>query len=107
MKLRKVTALALVAAMAMSMVACGNSDGADTSTDANNTVATGTESGSSDVAGTLSYADITLGEDYTDITTTIHVFNQRTDMAEAEYNGKNWDAYLADFNAMYPNITVE
>ena len=109
MKLRKVTALALVAAMAMSMVACGDSEGADTSADASNTVvADGTESGSSDAAdGTLSYADITLGEDYTDITTTIHVFNQRTDMAEAEYNGKNWDAYLADFNAMYPNITVE
>ena len=108
MKLRKVTALALVAAMAMSMVACGESESADTSADASNTVvADGTESGSSDAAGTLSYADITLGEDYTDITTTIHVFNQRTDMAEAEYNGKNWDAYLADFNAMYPNITVE
>lgn len=109
MKLRKVTALALVAAMAMSMTACGDSDGTDTSADANNTAAAGTESGASDAVtdGTLSYADITLGEDYTDITTTIHVFNQRTDMAEDEYNGKNWDAYLADFNEMYPNITVE
>ena len=33
---------------------------------------------------------IKLGEDYTD-TTTIHVFNQRTDMSE-DVSGKNWEA---------------
>ena len=112
MKLKKVLAVTLVAAMTMSLAACGSQE--STTTDGGATTngvaeATGTESGASDAgAGSgLSYADITLGEDYTDITTTIHVFNQRTDMAEDSYNGKNWDAYIADFNEMYPNITVE
>ncbi len=112
MKLKRVLAVTLVAAMTMSMAACGGSDDAgNTTAETNGTVETaGTESGASDVEatdGTLSYADITLGEDYTDITTTIHVFNNRTDMSEADYSGKNWDAYIADFNALYPNITVE
>lgn len=112
MKLKKVLAVTLVAAMTMSLAACGSQE--STTTDGGATTngvaeATGTESGASDAGAEsgLSYADITLGEDYTDITTTIHVFNQRTDMAEDSYNGKNWDAYIADFNEMYPNITVE
>lgn len=71
--------------------------------------ATTTESGDAaeTTDGALNYASIKLGEDYTDITTTIHVFNQRTDMSEDSYPGKNWEAYIADFNEMYPNITVE
>ena len=28
-------------------------------------------------------------------------------MSEDSYPGKNWEAYIADFNEMYPNITVE
>lgn len=114
MKLKKVLAVTLVAAMTMSLAACGGTDdnAASTADNAASTTddaasASGTESNSSSEETGLSYADITLGEDYTDITTTIHVFNQRTDMAEDSYNGKNWDAYLADFNEMYPNITVE
>lgn len=86
--------------MALSMVACGSNEGTS-STDSN--AAPSTETGSASGAesdasadGELSYANIVLGESYTDITTTIHVFNQRTDMSEASYPGKNWDAYIAD-----------
>ena len=99
MKLKKISSLALVAAMTLSMVACGDSAESTTSTEAGAAESTGDE--------TLSYANIVLGESYTDITTTIHVFNQRTDMAEDSYPGKNWASYIADFNQMYPNITVE
>ncbi len=111
MKLKKVLAVSLAAAMTLSMAACGSNEGTS-STDSN--AAPSTETGSASNTGSdasadgeLSYAGIVLGESYTDITTTIHVFNQRTDMAEASYPGKNWDAYIADFNKMYPNITVE
>ncbi|WP_455535214.1 ABC transporter substrate-binding protein [Roseburia inulinivorans] len=111
MKLKKVLAVSLAAAMTLSMAACGSNEGTS-STDSN--AAPSTETGSASGTGSdasadgeLSYAGIVLGESYTDITTTIHVFNQRTDMAEASYPGKNWDAYIADFNKMYPNITVE
>ena len=111
MKLKKVLAVSLVAAMTLSMAACGSSssDSSASSDDATTGSVTATESGDGAQAadGDLNYAGIKLGEDYTDITTTIHVFNQRTDMSEDSYPGKNWEAYIADFNEMYPNITVE
>lgn len=110
MKFKKVLAVTLVAAMTMSMVACGGNetnDAVDNKKETDTTVSDteGNETGNQEE--TLSYANIVLGESYTDITTTIHVFNQRTDMAEASYPGKNWEAYIADFNELYPNITVE
>ena len=108
MKLKKVLAVSLVTVMTLSMAACGGNGG--TSNNAESSTETGSASNAGSDAsadGELSYAGIVLGESYTDITTTIHVFNQRTDMAEASYTGKNWDAYIADFNKMYPNITVE
>ena len=108
MKLKKVLAVSLVTVMTLSMAACGSNRG--TSNNAESSTETGSASNAGSDAsadGELSYAGIVLGESYTDITTTIHVFNQRTDMAEASYAGKNWDAYIADFNKMYPNITVE
>ena len=113
MKLKKVLAVSLAAAMTLSMAACGNSssDSSAASDDATtgSVAAATTESGDAaeTTDGALNYASIKLGEDYTDITTTIHVFNQRTDMSEDSYPGKNWEAYIADFNEMYPNITVE
>ena len=105
MKLKKVLAVSLAAAMTLSMAACGSNEGTS-STDSN--VAPSTETGSASntgsdasVDGELSYAGIVLGESYTDITTTIHVFNQRTDMAEASYPGKNWDAYKVDLSTYF------
>ena len=67
---------------------CGgsSSDSSAASDDATtgSVAATTTESGDAaeTTDGALNYASIKLGEDYTDITTTIHVFNQRTDMSE-------------------------
>ena len=95
MKKKKVLALALVAAMALSATACGGEK-----TDSNG----GTETSD---ASLKSYADIKLGEDFTDLTATITMFNHRTDLDSADYNGKTWSEYLSDFNEMYPNITVE
>lgn len=95
MKKKKVLALALVAAMALSATACGGGK-----TDSNG----GTETSD---ASLKSYADIKLGEDFTDLTATITMFNHRTDLDSADYNGKTWSDYLSDFNEMYPNITVE
>ena len=55
----------------------------------------------------LNYADIKLGEDYTDVEAELKLLTNRTDMLDADYTGKNWDAYLKEFNEMYPNIKVE
>ncbi len=122
MKLKKVTALTLAAAMTFSLVGCGGDDApadtsADTSTDApaaDDTAdaaddgeaaddsAAGDEGGA-EAAGGLTYASINLGEDNMDITTTIKFIHHKTDREE--------DGTMADliskFNEMYPNITVE
>ncbi len=55
----------------------------------------------------LSYADIVLGNDYTDLTATISLFNNRTDLDSDSYGGTTWKQYLEAFNADYPGITVE
>ncbi len=73
------------------------------------TAAAGVTSSASEESdsGVKSYADIVLGEDYTDLTATITMFNHRTDLDSADYNGTTWAEYLEAFNEMYPNITVD
>lgn len=120
MKLKKVLALTLAAAMTFSLVGCGGDTAADApaaDTPAEDT----TEAPAADdeaeapaaddtaddaaapAAGGLTYASITLGEDYEDITTTIKFIHHKTDRED--------DGTMADlvskFNEMYPNITVE
>jgi len=111
MKFKKVLALALTAAMTLSLVACGNSTSteapaadtaADTATEATTETETATEE-TTEVAGVPSYSQIKLGEDYTDLTATIKFLHCRTDREEDGTYAALW----AKFNEMYPNITVE
>lgn len=121
MKLKKVMAVAMAATMVVSLAGCGSkadapaADG-DTATEAGDaetgdaeTGDTADDAGSEDTAadGLISYSDLKLGEDLTDLTATITLFNHRTDLQNADMPNKQWDEYLADFNQMYPNITVE
>ena len=85
MKLKKLLALSMASLMAFSVVGCGSSNNASS----NNS--------SSDKADNTA----------ADLTATSKVINHRTDMADADYKGKNWDAYIEEFNKMYPNITVD
>lgn len=55
----------------------------------------------------VKYSDIELGKTDTDLTATIKMLTHRTDMLNNEYSGKTFAAYLAEFNKLYPNITVE
>ncbi len=118
MKLKKVLALTLAAAMTLSLAGCGSSDNsadnsaADTTENAadatEDTTAEDTEA-ADDTADTaaasdgLTYASIKLGEDYTDLTTTIKFIHHKTDREE---DGTMADL-VARFNEVYPNITVE
>lgn len=112
MKMKKFLALSTASVMALSMVACGSTDngGAAESTTANTTAATAeasTEAASTEAEVTgLNYADITLGEDYTDITTTIKVLTNRTDLLE-DGAAVPYQTYIDAFNEMYPNITID
>lgn len=115
MKLKKLLALSMASLMAFSVVGCGSSNnaGSSSSDKADNAAADTEKTGdaasddSASADGIKKYTDIELGKDYTDLTATIKVINHRTDMADADYAGKNWDAYIAEFNKMYPNITVD
>ncbi len=120
MKLKKAAAVTMAAAMMMSLAACGEDDNktteattsadtteATTAAEGDDTEATTAAEGESGNTGDLSYASIKLGEDYTDITTTIKVLTNRTDMLEEGYAGTGLKEYVAEFNKVYPNITVE
>ena len=119
MKLKKVLALALAAAMTMSLVACGGSaettETAETpaetteaeapaeTTEAEAPAETTEAEAPAEEAGELSYASIVLGESYTDVTTTIKWIHHKTDREE----DGTIEAMIAKFNEVYPNITVE
>ena len=112
MKMKKFLAVCLAATMAASLAGCGSSAGTTPADDAAATddAAADTSDAAADEAADsslISYADLKLGEDCTDLSAAITVFNHRTDLQGADYPGKTWDQYLADFNEMYPNITVE
>ncbi len=92
MKWQKVMAASLAAAMALSLAACGGSGGG--------------KGGSGDVTE-VKYADIKLGEDYTDLKADLKMMTNRTDMLDSEYTGKTWAQYLEEFNKEYPDIKVD
>lgn len=113
MKLRKVLALTLAAAMTFSLVGCGgSSDEATTEAPATDTAdeaaedetpADDAEDVAEEATGVPTYSQITVGEDYTDLTASIKWIHHKTDREE--------DGTIADlvsrFNETYPNITVE
>lgn len=116
MKLKRLMALGMAAVMTMSLTACGGSgDSASTNNDeaADTTAKTETTADTAETTadtaaadteeGGLSYASIKLGEDYTDITTSIKWIHHKTDREEDGTIQK----YIDEFNKVYPNITVE
>lgn len=120
MKLRKVLALSLAAAMTFSLVGCGSSsdssatndsaaeDTADDSAAAEDTTEaeddTAAEADTTvDTGDVPVYSDITVGTDYTDLTATIKWIHHKTDRAE----DGTIDDLISKFNEVYPNITVE
>lgn len=111
MKMKKFLALSTASVMALSMAACGSTDngGAAESSVASTTPATAeasSEAAAPAEVTSLNYAELTLGEDYTDITTTIKVLTNRTDLLE-DGAAVPFQTYIDAFNEMYPNITVD
>lgn len=95
MRLKKVLAIALAAATALGMVACGASEESGSATGETG----GTESAASEIP---TIDEITVGEDYMDLTASIKVLTNRTDIVDTVYKG-----YAEQFMELYPNITVE
>ena len=116
MKLKKVLALALAAAMTLSLVACGGSEEtaeapaetteaeAPAETEAEAPAETEAEAPAEEAApaGVPTYSQITVGTDYTDLAAEIKWIHHKTDRAE----DGTIDAMIAEFNKVYPNIKV-
>ncbi len=96
MRWKRILAVMMAAGMTFSLAACGGGDSGKG----------GTEGGSEDTE-LLSYSEIELGKDYTDLEVTISLFNHRTDLESDDYGGVTWKEYLEEFNKMYPGITVD
>jgi ABC-type glycerol-3-phosphate transport system substrate-binding protein len=91
---KKIISLGLVAAMVMSLVACGKS---------NNKTETASEVEKSTVTAEIPTIDsITLGEDYQELEASIKVLTNRTDIVDTVYKG-----YAEEFMQLYPNIKVD
>ena len=110
MKCKRLMALGMTAVMAMSIAGCGGSGdaGADTtgasagSEASGDTGAESAGSGESASSGVPTLDAITVGEDYKDLTASIKVLTNRTDIVDTVYKG-----YAEQFMELYPNITVE
>ncbi len=93
MKWQQVMAAAVSATMILSLAACGGS---------------GKNGGSGGDVTDVKYADIKLGEDYTDLKADLKMMTNRTDMLDEGYTGeKTWAQYLEEFNKEYPDIKVD
>lgn len=91
MKMKRLVAMGLATVMALSLAACGSGKGGKTASS----------------SGSIQYSDITLGKTGTNVKAKIKLLTNRTDMTKSDYAGKNWDAYIKEFNKMYPNIKVD
>ncbi|MCD8007371.1 MAG: extracellular solute-binding protein, partial [Clostridiales bacterium] len=100
--MKKVLALILTLAMALSLAsltACGSSSSSSTGTTDSSAAGDTTDA---EASGLPTIDSITLGEDYQDITATVTILTNRTDIADTTYA-----AYAEEFHELYPNITVE
>ena len=97
MKLRKLFACVLVVAMTMSLAACGETKEAAGVEGVKESAAPAVTV-TADEGGFKQYADIVVGEDFTDLSAEISFFSNRTDLDSEEYGGKRWVEYMEDFN---------
>ncbi len=111
MKFKRTIALLATAAMAVSFVACGSSSGTGAESGSGGSGTAG-DTGNAGNGGTAdapdnNYTAVVLGETGKDIKTKIKILTHRTDMVGDDYSGKSWKDYVAEFNKIYPEITVE
>ena len=93
--MKKALALTLAAAMSAGLLA-GCSGGETSGTTSSGSGETG------EAGGIPAYNELTVGEDYTDLTAELRVISHRTDLIQ----DGTFDKYIAAFNEMYPNITI-
>lgn len=100
---KRVLATALTAGMTLSITACGGNSGTQTgNSSAGGEAETQTDSETQESAQVPTIDQINVGTDYQDLTASIKVLTNRTDVVDTVYKG-----YADQFMQLYPNITVE
>ena len=103
---RKLSSVALVAGMVVSMTACP-SGSSNTSTEGNssnstsNNTSTSGDSSTATSGVTLAINELNIG-DYADLTAELKVLTHRTDIVDTVFQ-----EYITEFNKIYPNITIK
>ena len=87
MKMKKVLAMVTVAAMTLSLAACGTS---------------GNKGGGGGETVDVTLDQIKLGEDYTDIEADLKFLTHKTDVVDTKFQD-----YITEFQKMYPNVNIE
>ena len=97
--------MGMAGAMSAALLAgCGGA--ASSAADTASTASTGTEASSAattEAADGLNYSKLTVGTDGTDLTASLKILTQRTDLIE----DGTFDKYISEFNAIYPNISIK
>ena len=93
--MKKLVSALLAVLMLLSLAACGGQDDSQGGSPSGG----GGESKNTQLP---TIDQIKLGEDYQDITATVKILTNRTDIVDTTYAG-----YAAKFKELYPNITVE
>lgn len=103
--MKKLIAMGMAGAMSAALLAgCGGA--ASSAADTASTASTGTEASSvatTEAADGLNYSKLTVGTDGTDLTASLKILTQRTDLIE----DGTFDKYISEFNAIYPNISIK
>ena len=118
MKLKRFMAISMAAVMTMSLTACGGGSGdtasgdnassdnaaASSTAEDNKDTSTGSDAagGAQTETGIPTIDKINVGEDYKDLSASIKILTNRTDIVDTVYAG-----YADQFMELYPNITVE
>ena len=98
-KAKRLFAISMAALMAAaSLAACGNSS-SETQAPAGDSTGGGDQTSEQTLP---KITDITLGEDYTDLTADIHFLTHKTDVVDTLFVD-----YVTQFNELYPNIHIE
>ena len=63
----------------------------------------GSSAATTEAADGLNYSKLTVGTDGTDLTASLKILTQRTDLIE----DGTFDKYISEFNAIYPNISIK
>lgn len=104
--MKKILAVLIAATLTLSIAGCGggNADSAASSTNGGGTSDSSVDAGPSESEAEttdVTIDQLTLGEDYTDLTADLRFITHRTDIVDTVFQ-----EYITSFQQLYPNISI-